>query len=230
MRNVLVFVFLWCIQSSVAQDYVVEERFDPLEYGYDSINLNFRAIAGWGITTNTPFQDEFHQWGSNFFDFRYQYNFKLYKACRFALGAGYNFESYKLKSDSSTLYIDSVFHEKRKLRFQNITTNVGILFQFNEQNDFPTFFQFGAYYDLGVRSSYVTWDEIDDMKFKSRVVNLPFIQNMNYGLECRVGYGQLAAYIRYRYSNRIISNPNDQSLPRITIGIQMDVPISETEY
>ena len=56
MRNVLVFVFLRCIQSSVAQDYVVEERFDPLEYGYDSINLNFRAIAGWGITTNTPFQ------------------------------------------------------------------------------------------------------------------------------------------------------------------------------
>lgn len=232
MKNLTIIIFVFFVQYLFAQDYVVEERFDPENYAGDSIRFtDFSFITGWGNFINNDLSNEYIEpFGSNFFEFRYQYYLRFFKGCKFVIGSGYNFEAFKLKDDSSTLYLDSVFHEKRKLRFQNITTNLGLKFYAKKNNRTSSFLQLGVYYDFGTRSSYITWDEVNDMKFKSRIAKLKFINPNNYGVEIRLGYSQMSGFFRYRLTNRIKDIVGYGFLPLINFGIQIDVPIEEGSY
>ena len=116
---------------SMGQDYVVDEIFEPDNYsgGFAEVSPNNRIIYSWGLNIDHTELNLIKETGSNYFDFRYQYNIPVLKTVYFTLGFGSNWNVFNMNNDSNLLYIDSLFHEKRKLRFQNITSVVGLRFQ-----------------------------------------------------------------------------------------------------
>ena len=227
MKNSFVFILVFFGHYLFAQDYVVDEKFDPDNYSNDTTYFeNFSLIVGWGSFINENSLGELIEpQGSNYFEFKYQYYIKFFKGCKIAIGSGYNLEAFQLKNDSSTLYLDSVFHQKRKFRFQNITTNVGIKLYSNKKQSISTFVQMGVYYEFGIRSAYITRDEVSEMSLRSRIIRLPFVNLYNYGLEVRLGYGRIAGFLRYRLTNKIKDSSGYSLLPAVNFGIQLDAPL-----
>lgn len=227
MRKSFLLFFVFFGHYLFAQDYVVEEKFDPDNYANDSTSFeNFSLIARWGnFVTNNAHGELIEPIGSNYVEFKYQYYFEFFKGCKLAIGSGYSLEAFKLKNDSSTLFLDSLFHLKRKFRFHNISTNFGINFYSNKEQSISSFLQFGVYYDLGFRSSYITWDEVNEMKLRSRATKLPFINPYNYGFEVRLGYGRIAGFLRYRLTDKIKDGFGYRLIPIFNFGIELEAPL-----
>lgn len=229
MRKIVIIGLVLFSMIGRAQDYVVSEIFTPEDYSGMSfeINANNRFIYSWGRNYNDSESESFIKpKGSNYFDFRYQYNQKLFLGCYMVFGVGYSWDGYKFKNDSSTLYVDSVFHDKRKMRFQNLTTNLGLRFQSHSKPDESWFVETSFFNDFLMHSAYLTWDEIDDMDHKAKLTKLDFVNKYRYGLEFRFGYGNMAVISRYKMSDIIKVNNEYSNLPKLTFGIQVDIPSS----
>ncbi len=213
---------------SIAQDYVVDETFEPNDYSgrFGEMSPNNRIIYSWGMNINNTESKLIKEVGSNYFDFRYQYNMPIVKKIYFTLGFGYNWNVFNLGNDSNSLYIDSLFHEKRKLRFQNITSNVGLRFQTKKSPNDSWYLEFNFSNEYLVRSNYVTWGELDGMKYKNKLSKLTAVDKYQYGFEIRSGFKNISLFSRYRLSNLISRSISDVDLPNLTFGLQIDIPAS----
>lgn len=206
-----------------AQDYVVDESFTPENYGSESNPYN-RLLYSWGMNFNELDLKEIKPQGSNYFDMRYQYNLKLYKGVYFVSGFGYSWNAFNLLNENQSLYSDSIYHKKRKFRFQYITSNIGLRLQSHESPDESIYLEASIYGEALMRSVYVTWDEIDGMNHKAKLSKLDFINKYNYGGEIRIGFKNLSIFSKYRSSPLINNTLIGNELPRLTIGIQLDIP------
>lgn len=229
MKRITLFIALLITFFSKAQDYVVEEKFTPKTYGnlFAEFNPNNRSIVSWGRSYDSNSDEFLIPKGSNYFDARYQYNQKLFLGCSFVSGFGYNWDALRLNNDSATLYNDSIFHDKRKLRFQNITTNLGLRFQTSSHPDEGFFFQATMYNDFLVHSASVTWDEIEDSELKTRLKGLDYVNKHSMGVELRLGYMAFAMFSRYSFKDIVKNSDGYQGIPRLTFGVQIEVAASE---
>ena len=213
-----------------AQDYIVKEKFEPSTYSdspFGLENANHRMIYSWGLNNNLGEDKNLVKLkGSNFFNIRYQYNQKLVLGSFIDFGIGYNWDGFNLHKDTLTLFRDSLFRSKRKMRFQNISGHVGFKFQTNEDPYDSYFLQFNIYGDYLTRSFYIVWDEIGDVKQKIRQSKLDFINKYNYGFEIRVGYSNYVLFARYRASDYVNTDNVVGYLPKISFGFEIEVSTS----
>lgn len=213
---------------SMGQDYVVDEIFEPDNYsgGFAEVSSNNRIIYSWGLNIDNTELNLIKETGSNYFDFRYQYNIPVLKTVYFTLGFGSNWNVFNLNNDSNLLYIDSLFHEKRKLRFQNITSVVGLRFQAKKHPNESWCLEVNFLNEYLVRSNYLTWGELDGMRYKNKFSKLNFVEKYQYGLEVRSGYKNISLFSRYRFSSLINRSLGGVDLPNLTFGLQLDIPAS----
>lgn len=213
---------------SMGQDYVVDEIFEPDNYsgGFAEVSPNNRIIYSWGLNIDNTELNLIKETGSNYFDFRYQYNIPVFKTVYFTLGFGSNWNVFNLNNDSNLLYIDSLFHEKRKLRFQNITSVVGLRFQAKKHPNESWCLEVNFLNEYLVRSNYLTWGELDGMRYKNKFSKLNFVEKYQYGLEVRSGYKNISLFSRYRFSSLINRSLGCVDLPNLTFGLQLDIPAS----
>lgn len=225
MKNILIIVMVTLGLSSKGQDYVVEEYFSPEDFGSEA-DLNHRLIYSWGVNVNDFDADVINTKGSNYFDLRYQYNQHLFKGAYLITGFGYNWNGFKLTNDSNTLYTDSLFRDRRKFRFQNISSNIGFRLQTHKSPDESLFFEASIYGNVLTRSAYVTWEEVEGMPQKIRQTKLSYINKLNYGAEFKLGFNNLVGFARYRISSIINESALGSALPKLTVGLQIDIPYS----
>ena len=212
----------------MGQDYVVDEIFEPDNYsgGFVEVSPNNRIIYSWGLNVNNIEPNIIKSIGSNYFDFRYQYNIPIVNKVYLTFGFGSNWNVFNLENDSNSLYIDSLFHEKRKLRFQNITSTVGLRFQAKKYPNDSWYLEVNFSNEYLVKSTYLTWGEVDGMKYKNKFSKLNFVDKYQYGLEIRGGYKNISLFSRYRFSNLINHSSMGVDLPNLTFGLQIDIPAS----
>ena len=213
-----------------AQDYIVKEIFEPSTYSdspFGFENVNHRMIYGWGTNNNWGEDKKLLKLkGSNFFNIRYQYNQKLVLGSFIDFGMGYNWDGFNLQKDTLTLFRDSLFHSKRKMRFQNISGHVGFKFQSTENPNDSYFLQFNIYGAYLTSSSYIVWDKIGEVKQKIRQSKLDFLKKSNYGFELRAGYSNWALYAKYRFSDYVNTDNVVGYLPKISFGFEIEVSTS----
>tara|TARA_Y100001954_G_scaffold219666_1_gene254082 strand:- start:114 stop:806 length:693 start_codon:yes stop_codon:yes gene_type:complete len=212
----------------MGQDYVVDEIFEPDNFSakITEVSPKNRVIYSWGWNMNNDQSDLIKEFQSNYFDVRYQYNITLTKKLYLNIGFGYNWSAYQLNNDSSTLYIDSVFHEKRKLRFQNMSGMLGIRFQGDQFLNKAVFFEANLYGDLLARSIYLTRGMVDGMNYKNKISKLNFIDKYQHGFEFRIGYKNICFFSKTRISMLVNNLTQGVELPKVTFGFQIDIPAS----
>ncbi|MBK21092.1 MAG: hypothetical protein CMP63_02070 [Flavobacteriales bacterium] len=227
MRVEILFLILFPI-FSMGQDYVVDEIFEPDDYsgGFAEVSSNNRFIYSWGLNVNNSELNLIKVSGSNYFDFRYQYNLPILKKVYFTSGIGLSWNIFNLNNDSNSFYIDSLFHQKRKLRFQNITSVIGLRFQGKKYPNESWCLEVNFSNEYLIRSNYITWGELDGMKYKNKFSKLNFVDKYQYGFEIRGGYKNISLFSRYRLSNLINRSMFDLDLPNLTFGLQLDIPAS----
>lgn len=226
MKQVLTFVLLFIASWSYGQDHLVKERFNPLDYERnDSVfSTNHRFYESWGLNTNIDEDDELIKvWGSNAFTLSYKYNVPLFLGVNWNIGIGYNWDNYKLKPRTDMFLHDSISHEKVKLRIQNVLFHTGLRFQSSKELIKAAYLEFGAFARVKTFTKYTTWDEVSDMKLKSTTRRLNYIAPFHFGAEARIGYGLLSIYGRYRISDIFESGVNYRELPRLSLGIVLEM-------
>ena len=227
MRAKILYFLIFPI-FSFAQDYVVDEIFEPNNYSsrFSQISSNHRLIYSWGLNVNDTKSNIIKEKGSNFFDLRYQKNVKILDKVFLTLGLGYNWNSYNLVDDINSFYIDSIFYDKRKFRFQNILSAVGLRFQSSASPDNFWFVEVDFFNDFLTKSTFLNWIEISNMNYKTKISKLNFIKNYQFGMEIRCGYKNISLFSRYRHSKIINDLLIGNELPNLTIGLQFDIPVS----
>lgn len=229
MKKIVTIILLFTAFSLSAQDYLVEESYEPKNYsrnpfsGYSS-NPNHRGIYGWGIYDNTASNDGGEDfWGSNFFYLKYQYNQPLFLGTFAVFGTGYNWSSFKYNPPNNKLYGDSISYDKSKFRFQNISSHIGLRFQTKKDPDESYFLQINAYWDILTHSAYVGWLKNDeDVKIRNKKFNLNDAKIHSFGVEIRTGYAPLVLIGRYRLTNHITNN--NVELTPLSIGLDIEIP------
>jgi len=212
----------------MGQDYVVDEIFEPKDYsnGFNEVSPNNRVLYSWGLNINNSESNQISETGSNYFDVRYQYNIPLLKKLFITIGCGYNWNAFNLKNSINSFYVDSLFHEKIKLRFQNITSVIGVRFQNNKYDNVSWFLEVNFLNDYLIKSNYLTWGELDGMKYKNKFSKLSFVNQYQNGLEIRLGYKNISLFSRYRLSTLLKGSNEEIDMPNLTFGLQVDIPAS----
>ena len=223
-----ILLFLVIPIFSMGQDYVVSEIFEPDNYssGFAEVSPNNRFIYSYGLNVDNSELNLIKEMGSNYFDARYQYNTPVLKKVYFTVGFGFNWNVFNLNNDSNLLYIDSLFHEKRKLRFQNITSVVGLRFQAKEYPNESWYLEVNFLNEYLVRSNYLTWGNLDGMEYKNKFSKLNFVKKYQFGFEFRSGYKNISLFSRYRLSSLVNGSLGGVDLPSLTFGLQLDIPAS----
>lgn len=225
MRKLFTLAFLILGYLGAAQDYLVDERFHPSNYKPDvKIEIkNHRSINSWALNTSAFDEDELiNTWGSNYFAFKYQYDKPLFLGVHWNIGFGYNWDNYKLKQRSDMLLHDSIFHDKTKLRIQNVSFHSGFRFQTHKNFKKALYLQLNGYANVTTYTKMINWDEVGEMKLKNETRSLSYVTPYHYGVETRVGYGMVSFYARYRLSNIFEEESNYRELPRLAIGIELE--------
>lgn len=222
---------LLVVLSSVAfaQDYLVEEKYNPESYSRNPFsgnaeNPNHRGIYGWGLYDHAGAESPTtNRWGSNHFNIRYQYNQKLFLGTFLVFGTGYNWNSFNLLKSETSFYNDSTEYDKRKFRFQNITSHLGLRFQTNENPDESFFLQVNGYWDILTHTAFNGWLEDENgVKIRNRKTKLNDTKINTFGLELRTGYAPFALFARYRLSDIFDNSVID--LPLFNFGIDIEIP------
>lgn len=225
MKRILGVLLILIVQMSYSQDYLVDERFYPEDFEpEEKIEMeNHRSINSWALNSSMLDEEELiNTWGSNYFAFKYQYDQPLFLGVHWNLGFGYNWDNYKLKQRSDMMLHDSIFHDKSKLRIQNVSFHTGIRFQTSKNSKKALFLQVNGYANVTTYTKLITWDEVGDMELKNQTKNLDYITPYHYGVESRVGYGMFSFFARYRLSDVFEASSNYRELPRFALGIELE--------
>ncbi len=209
-----------------AQDYIVDERFDPDEYeASDSIYPdNFRVKECWGLNTNLGEDDELISvWGSNLFAIAFKYDRVLFKGAHWNIGGGYQSDNYKFKNRSDMMLHDSIGHEKVKLRVHSITFESGFRFQTSPNLFEAVFFEVSGYANVNTFTKYSTWDEKDGMDLRSQTKKLNYVNPYNYGVEAKLGISVISIFAKYRLSDVFTKESGYRELPRLSVGLAFEV-------
>jgi len=226
MKKILLGLAILIGNLIVAQDHLVNERFDPLDYhsSDSTISTNSRMTDSWGLNTNLLEDDELIDlWGSNSFTLSYKYDVPLFMGVHWNVGIGYNWDNYKFKTRNDMMLHDSISHEKVKLRIQNIVFQTAIRFQSSKDLYKAFYLELGSYANVKTFTKYTTWDEVDDMKLKNQTNSLNYVTPFHYGFEARIGYGVISLYTKYRLSDIFESEVNYRELPKLSIGLVIEV-------
>jgi hypothetical protein len=226
MKQALLILSFFVGNLLFGQDYLIVERFDPDTYS-DSASTssqNYRIKNSWGLNTNLGEDDILvNEWGSNLIALSFKYDQPLYKGIHWSIGAAYLWDNYRLHARSDMMLQDSVRHKKVKLRIQSISLETGFRFQTSDDFFSNYFLEVTGYLNTKTYSKYLTWDEAGDMDLKSSTSNLSYVNPFHYGVEARVGYAMVSVYTRYRLSDLFDSNSGYREVPRIAIGLSLEL-------
>ena len=226
MKHLLLVFILLVGNLIIAQDHIVDERFDPLDYQPSNpiTSSNSRLISSWGLNTNLFEDDELiNVWGSNAFTLSYKYDVHLFEGIHWNVGIGYNWDNYNLKIGNYMLLHDSISHDKAKLGVQNVVFKTAIRFQSSKDLKKAFYLEVGSYINVKTFAKYTTWDEVAEMKLKNEATSLNYVTPFYYGVEAKLGYGVLSLYAKYRLSDIFESTVNYKELPILSIGVVIEV-------
>lgn len=211
-----------------AQDYLIKERFDPDNFSdvkIDTTSSNYHRLkSSWGLNTNLNEDDELISvWGSNLFSISYAYDRPLFKGFHWNFGIGYNWDNYRFKSRDDMMLHDSIGHDKVKFRIQYASFNTGFRLQTSEDYSTSFYLEVNGYFNVKTFTKYTTWDKLESMKIVHSASRLSYVNPYNYGFEAKIGYGSISFYSRYRLSNIFDSESGYRELPRLALGITLEV-------
>lgn len=223
MRVIFLILILFS-ELSFTQDYVVDEVFEPENYEKKEFEVSSdnRIIYSLGLNVKSKESSKLKHLGSNYFDLRYHYNFPLTKRIYLNMGGGYNFNIYNIQENTNFVEFDSLYQEKSKFRFQNITGCLGLRVQTKKSARYFWFFEANFFNDFLTKSAYITVGELNGMNYKTKITNLYFARNHQYGFEVRSGIRNISLFSRCRLSDIFKSDSILNNISFLTFGLQFE--------
>jgi hypothetical protein len=153
----------------------------------------------------------------------YRYKFRISNF--FAIGYDIDFNSYTyaLKQSSAKTLPDTIVHNKEQMNFSDLGLSGYMRFNYGRRgNRIGNFIDIGAFGDWGFSTTHFTKDKAPNGNIvKTTVSRLKYINDTNYGLTARVGFGRYVFFANYRLSDLFKTSYHYAELPRITAGIQL---------
>lgn len=163
----------------------------------------------------------------------YRYKLKLAKYLAVGADIDYFYMSYFLKQNDSKVVPNNIKHELERLIFHNLGTEFYVRVNFGRRgNSIGKFIDVATYANWAFSQKHYYEDKIDDKNNPYRnglikVTNkkLNYINDFNYGLRARLGFGKLVFSATYRitdmFTKDLKKDVADVELPRVSIGLQL---------
>ncbi len=196
-------------------------------YGHLYMGLGFSASAAekgaeviYGASSN--------------FDFGYRYKYKI---CNYySIGADLNINThiYRLKQDEETKIVpDNVEHDKERIQTTGLKLELYQRFNFGKRgNHIGNYFDIGAYGSYFLSTQHYTMDKNpgwnpDIGKIETVSSNLDYMEDFEYGLTTRLGFGRWVFFGKYRMSDLFVNTDNLQTpypeLPALNVGFEISL-------
>jgi hypothetical protein len=230
----LLFISFFFISFSLAQeDDIVEEESVSI-FGPNNTHFMHPYIHLGFMSSPTEGEGGDINYGKSH-DFTVGLKYKLRFTDVFAIGAALNYTYYvwNIKQVDTKLIPNSNIYNKQKI----LTNNLGfdLFFRLNVDkrgNTVGNFIDLGAYGEWAYNNAekyYMEYDEASDpTAFDSYVgirKNLVFIEDLNYGVFAKFGYGKYVLFGKYRLSDMFTPEYKaavaDTELPRLLVGVEL---------
>jgi len=228
MRYGILTLFILCLwMNGYSQKYLLEEDVnqDTLipKVGF-SRKYDLSNYVGYGFVAGPSYHDV-----PSSINYKKSWEFREGFWARVKLNRfyalGFNMEFARIVYNLKTPIIGDTALYSKTLWSKQVNNNIalGIFNRINIKRD-RIFVDLGAYgaFDILPRIITKVKPDHDDFKNKRTVYNRPKMMNrLNYGLDTRVCYGEVAFYGRYRLSGLYENQSYD--LPKITLGLLIDL-------
>ncbi len=165
-------------------------------------------------------------WGSGNLAFGLRYKHKLTSWWSHGLDVGYNYQSFSIAQKDEKLLIDNNQYEKERLNFHQITGDYYWRFRLGRAGNYlGKFLDIGGYgaWNMG-KNHVIKADEgiPDAKKQKTKLKNVNYLEDIEYGVITRVGFNRFVLFGKYRLSKLLKDIPeNSDKLPAITVGLEI---------
>ncbi|MFI5205039.1 MAG: hypothetical protein ACHQF2_11140 [Flavobacteriales bacterium] len=161
--------------------------------------------------------------------FRYKRQFGAFYAIGFQLDVSYS--NYRIKQTDEKVFGGQVEHDKEKLSL--LKTGMAFYqrfnFAFKRGNHLGKYLDLGVYSDVQFYRRYILIDKIDPLygfeKHRTAFSKMTWLNNINYGVEARIGISFFYIFGKYRLSDmlkHVTSFPYPE-LPRFTVGFGFEI-------
>ncbi len=171
-------------------------------------------------------------WWSSSLSFGFRMKLKLFYWNSFIVDGTYRYDRFSLQQHTPKLApLGTMSHERERISLHNASLLFCDRINFKKRgNVLGNWIDLGVYNDWVLRSSNVFVDRHYDSnsmtgydyKTKTKIVGLPYIEVLNYGLTVRMGSEDFVVFARWRMNSLLnYSSPNNRDLPKLTIGFEV---------
>ncbi len=198
-------------------------KFGPNRLFYFSLYNQLGLMPGpqvYGAQTN---------WWSSSFAYGVRGKLRLFYWNALVMDVCYRYDRYSIRQNTPKLApLIPANHVRERISLHNFSVTFCDRINFRRRgNVLGDWIDLGVYADNIFRSTNVFLDEHYDSdgasgfhyKVKTKIVRLPYIEKVNYGLTFRMGSEMNSLFIQYRMNDLFNYNsPNNRDLPKIIIG------------
>lgn len=233
MNKIIIFsILLLSITNVFGQKYLLFENVESewnkrnTNYGPNKKHYIYPWIKAGQILGASADSLPIKYWGSGSFGIGLRYKYKLTSWWSNGFDLGYNYQSISIAQKDEKMLIDNNQYEKERLNIHQITGSYYWRFRIGRAGNY-----LGKYFDIG---GYGAWnfsknhiiktnDNIPNAeKQKTKLKNVSYIENIEYGVVARIGLPRVAFFGQYRLSNLLKDVPeNSKTIPNITIGLEI---------
>jgi len=170
---------------------------------------------------------------SHTFEYGISYKYKISNNFSVGLGLNYNYQTWYIKQNSSKKIPDDILYDKEKIKTNNLSADVFFRLNFGlRKNTMGNYFGIAPYGEWAFNTSRKTVKNtinsnsvVSEEYITTTNVNLNYLENLNYGIQIKIGFERIAIYGKYRLSNLFTSNFKENvsstELPKLIIGIEI---------
>jgi len=163
----------------------------------------------------------------------YRYKLKFFEHYAWGLDLSYNYNRYKIKQDDGNIFPDTLKH-KKEIFAQN-TFELGFYNRFNfhrRGNHIGKYLDLGVWGNLNVGAKHVFKDNPDNpilgaSKSKTILRKLNYVNDLNWGLNARLGLDRFVFFGSYRLSDLLGSPFNSSAISldpgRLVVGVEISL-------
>lgn len=216
-----------------SQNMIMDEKPDSLynisKWGKNRVNF-IHFYGSYGLVAGAAEGNAYDVKYGLSREWKFGIRYKL-RICNF-YAMGFDFaiaqSRFRFAQNSSNTFPDTVMHDQEYLGLSTLGLDYYNRFNFGKRGDVV-----GKYLDLGVYATYafstyhrfvdkLTTPYLGSSKTNTKLYDLDYINDIQWGFKARIGYDRFALWGTYRMSDWFNSKtPSGIELPRAMVGIEM---------
>ncbi len=220
------------LQQDVNQD-TIQSNWGPNKKHYKHFYFGY----GLGIGTEnrtwngTDVKDIKYGFGTNTLMVGWRYKLRLAEHYAIGLDVNYNRQAYRFKQTDHKVFPMPGKYDKERLALHNFALEFYNRINFGRRgNHLGTFVDLGAYGEWNFNNSLLIEGDFGPginraKSYKTKLKDLNYVNDLNYGLSLRAGYDRFAIFGKYRLSDMFDDKKtgNYPELPRLHVGLQIRI-------